>query len=114
VDALVLAGEVEAPVGVEVAVADQGAELEDGFGSGQPSAGAGDVEAAADQVAAGPFDHSGRDRPAGREGAIVAQERRVAGQVADGRVRAAALIVCHGTPAAANDSRTNKEPRTIA
>jgi hypothetical protein len=34
VDALVLAGEVEAPAGVEVAVVDQGAELEDGFGSG--------------------------------------------------------------------------------
>jgi len=76
----VLAGKMEAPVGVEVAVVDQGTELEDGFGPGQPSAGAGDVEAVGDQVAAGPFDHSDHDRPAGREGAIVAQERRVAGR----------------------------------
>jgi hypothetical protein len=34
VDALVFAGEVERPVGVEVAVVDQGAEFEEGFGSG--------------------------------------------------------------------------------
>lgn len=40
---------------------------------------------------------TGRDRPADREGAIVAQEHRVAGQVADDRVRAAAPIVCQGS-----------------
>ncbi|MGH3258382.1 MAG: hypothetical protein ACRDOU_23815, partial [Streptosporangiaceae bacterium] len=33
VDAFVLAAEVEAPVGVEVAVGDDGAELQDGFGA---------------------------------------------------------------------------------
>jgi hypothetical protein len=36
VDALVLLGEMEGPVGGEVAVADQGAQLEDGLG--RPSA----------------------------------------------------------------------------
>jgi hypothetical protein len=36
------------PVGVEVAVGDEGAEFEDGFGTVEPPAGAGDVEAVAD------------------------------------------------------------------
>jgi len=36
VDAFVLAAEVVAPVGVEVAAGDDGAELEDGLGAFQP------------------------------------------------------------------------------
>jgi hypothetical protein len=48
VEALVLAGEVEAPVLVEVAVADDGAEGEDGFGAVQAPSGAADVEAVGD------------------------------------------------------------------
>jgi hypothetical protein len=45
VGALVFAVEVELPVLVEVAVGDNGAEVQDGFGAGQAPAGAGDVEA---------------------------------------------------------------------
>ena len=48
VDALVFLVDVVWPVGVEVAVADQGAEFEDGFGAVQAPAGAGDVEAILD------------------------------------------------------------------
>jgi hypothetical protein len=56
VDALVFLGEVE-PVGGEVAVAPQGAQLEDGLGALEAPAGAGDVEPVADKVPAGSFDH---------------------------------------------------------
>ena len=62
--ALVFALEVPGVVGFEVAVADEGAEFEDGFGAGQGPAGSGDVEAVFDQVAAGAFDDAGGDRPA--------------------------------------------------
>ena len=48
VETFVLPGEMEGPVGVEVAVVVQGAELEHGFGASQAPAGAGDVEAVAD------------------------------------------------------------------
>jgi hypothetical protein len=53
VEPLVFAGEVKAPVLVEVAVADHGAKGEDGFGALESPAGSGDVEPVADQVAAG-------------------------------------------------------------
>lgn len=53
VKAFVFAGGVVAPVAVEVAAGDHGAQSQDGFGSGQAPAGAGDVEAVGDQVAAG-------------------------------------------------------------
>lgn len=43
--ALVLALEVPGVVGIEVAVGDQGAEFEDGFGPGQGPAGPGDIQA---------------------------------------------------------------------
>jgi hypothetical protein len=65
VDAVVLAARVECPVRLEVSVVEDGAEPEDGFGPGQPSADARDVEAVADQVPARSFDHSGGDRPPG-------------------------------------------------
>jgi hypothetical protein len=56
----VFAGEVKAPVLVEVAVADHGAKGEDGFGALEPPAGSCDVEPVADQVAAGSLDDSGQ------------------------------------------------------
>jgi hypothetical protein len=65
-------GEVEGPVGVEVAVGDQGAQLDDGFGAVQAPAGAGDVESVADQVPARPLDHAGGDRAAGCQGGLIA------------------------------------------
>lgn len=71
VETLVLAGGVEAPVGVEVAVGDGGAKSQDGFGSGQAPAGAGDVEAVGDQMTAGALDSAGGDRPAVVEGRVV-------------------------------------------
>jgi hypothetical protein len=69
----VLAGEVVAPVLFEVAVADDGAEGEDGFGSVQASSRAADVEAVGDEVPAGALDDAGRDGLALREGLVVAQ-----------------------------------------
>jgi hypothetical protein len=56
VDSVVFALEVLLPVDVEVAVAMQGAELEDGFCAGESPAGAGDVQAVLDEVAACAFD----------------------------------------------------------
>ena len=72
VDALVFLGEVESPVGVEVAVGDQGPKFQHGFGAFQGPAGTGDVETVFDQVAAGAFDDAGGDRPAVRQGGVVA------------------------------------------
>lgn len=54
VETFVLPGEVVAPVLGEVVVVVEGAEFEDGFGAVQAPAGAGDVEAVADQVAQPP------------------------------------------------------------
>ena len=59
VHASVLLGEVEGPVGCEVVILAQGAEFEDGFGTFQPPAGAGDVHAVLDEVAAGALDDAG-------------------------------------------------------
>ena len=86
-----LSGQVVVPVVVEVAVADRGAQGEDGFGSLESPAGSGDVEAVADEVAAGSFDDAGRDGPARGEGLIVAQVLVLAGQVADARIGAGPL-----------------------
>jgi hypothetical protein len=52
----VLAGEVEAPVVFEAAVADHRAQGEDGLGAVQAPLCPGDVEPVADQVAAGSLD----------------------------------------------------------
>jgi hypothetical protein len=92
VDASVFPGEVEAPVGVEVAVGPQCPQLEDGFGAVQAPAGAGDVEPVADKVPAGPFDHAGGDRPAAGQGGVVAQRLPLGGEVADAGIDAAALV----------------------
>ena len=84
VEPLVLAGEVEAPVFVEVAVADHGAQGEDGFGALQSPPCPGDVEPVADQVAACSFDYAGGDGPARGQGLVVAQEL-VLGRPGSGR-----------------------------
>ncbi|GIH97650.1 hypothetical protein Psi01_82800 [Planobispora siamensis] len=52
-DTLMSLAEVMAPVSGQIVVGDEDAELEDGFGSGKAPAGAGDVEAVGDEVAAG-------------------------------------------------------------
>jgi hypothetical protein len=91
VEPLVFAGEVEAPVFVEVAVADHCAQGEDGFGALQAPAVSGDVEPVADQVAAGSLDDPGGNGPARGQGLVVAQELLLAGQVADAGVRAVPL-----------------------
>jgi hypothetical protein len=88
---LVLAGEVEGPVFLEVAVADHRAQGEDGFGAVQSPPCSGDVEPVADEVAAGSFYYPGRDGPARGQGLVVAQELLLARQVADAGVRAVAL-----------------------
>lgn len=49
-----LAGRMEGPVVLEVAVRDQRAELEDGFGAGEAPAGTCDVETVTDQMASRP------------------------------------------------------------
>jgi hypothetical protein len=69
----VLAGEVEAPVFLEVAVADHCAQGEDGSGAVQSPSCSGNVEPVADQVAAGSLDYPGRDGPARGQGLVVVQ-----------------------------------------
>ena len=54
-------------------------------------AGTAENEPVADQVAAGSLDDAGGDRPACREGLVVAEELLLAGQVAHARVRAVPL-----------------------
>src|SRR5690242_4166610 len=66
--ALVLAGDVPVPVVAEVAVGGVGAQPEDGLGSLQAPAGAGDAHPVLDEVGAGAFDDAGGDRPAVRQG----------------------------------------------
>ncbi len=54
---MVVAGEVEVPVAVEVAVGGECAEFEDGLGALEAPAGAADVEAVADQMPTRSLDH---------------------------------------------------------
>jgi hypothetical protein len=91
VDSLPLLGKVEGPVGVEVAVAAEGAKLEDRLGADQAPAGAGAVHAVLDQVPAGALDHAGGDRPAGGEGGRVVQVGLLVEQVGRGGVGRLAL-----------------------
>jgi hypothetical protein len=77
----VLLGEVEVPVLVEVAVADDGAQGEDCLCSVEAPSGAADVEAVGD-VAAGALDDPGGDGPALREGLVVAEAAEPGGEVA--------------------------------
>lgn len=79
--AVVFFEQVVGPVFVEVAAGDEGAQAQGGFGSLQSPAGAGDVHAVLDQVAAGSLDHAGGDRPACLEGLVVGQVGLLAGEV---------------------------------
>src|SRR6266542_2533643 len=94
VDASVFLGQVEGPVGGEVAVGPQGVQLEDGLGALDAPAGAGDVEPVADKVPAGPFDHAGGDRPAAGQGGVVAEVLPLGLEVADAGIDATALLGC--------------------
>ena len=80
-DAFVFSAQVETPVLAEVAVADQGAELEDGFGAVQSPPGPCDVHAVFDQVTACSFDDAGGDRPPFGQGGGVVQVRLLRGEV---------------------------------
>src|SRR5690349_14008495 len=90
VGAFVFALEVPGPVGVPVAVGEQGAEFEDGLGGVDAPAGAGDVHAVFDQVAAGAFYDAGGDGPAGGQGGGVVQVRGLGLQVCRGLVHGGA------------------------
>ncbi len=73
--------QVVAPVLVEVAVGDEGAEFEDGLGSLESPAGAGDVHAVFDQPSCRSLDDAGGDRPALGEGGGVVQVFLLGGEV---------------------------------
>ena len=73
VGSLVVYGLVKGPVLVEVAAGAEGPETEDSFGAGQGPAGAGDVHAVLDEVAAGTLDDAGGDGEAGGEVFVVAE-----------------------------------------
>ena len=68
----VFPAEVEAPVGAEVAVGDQGAELEDGLGAFEAPSRARYVHSVLYQIPAGALDYAGGDGPAfGQRGGVV-------------------------------------------
>src|SRR5205823_8514437 len=91
VDAFVLAAEVEAPVVLEVAAGDDGAELENGLGAFESPSRACYVHSVLDDVPAGSFDDPGSDGPALGEGGGVVQVVLLVVQVAGGLVGAGAL-----------------------
>src|SRR6266851_1824460 len=105
-DAMMLLGEVERPVRVEVPVVLQGAEFQDGLGAVDAPPGAGDVETIADQVPACAFHHPCRDWPSrgqrqvegGGDDLVRAAGDR-AGQPLGGRVRAAPHLALAAAPA---------------
>ena len=107
VDAFVLAAEVEAPVVVEVAGGDEGAEFQDGLGAFEAPSRARDVHSVLDDVPAGAFDDPGGDGPAfGQRGGVV-QVVLLVLQVAGALVGAGALggRVAVGGGAAADPGR---------
>src|SRR5271166_4350459 len=91
VDAFVLAAEVEAPVGVEVAGGDDGAQFQDGLGSFEPPSRACDVHSVLDDVPAGALDDPGGDGPALPERGGVVQVVLLVVQVAGALVGAGPL-----------------------
>jgi len=74
-----------------IAVAQDGAQGEDGFGAVEPPSCSCDTEPVADDVPACSLDDAGCDGPARGQGRVVAQVLVFAGQVADARVRAGPL-----------------------
>ena len=107
VDPFVFLPQVKAPVLLEVAVADQGSELENGFGSVESPSGPCDVHPVFDQVTAGALDYPGGDRPAFGEGGCVVQVRFLGGEVVRAGVGCLALGggVAEGGGAAADPGR---------
>src|SRR5271167_3680078 len=91
VDAFVLAAEVEAPVVLEVAGGDEGAELEDGLGAFESPSCARYVHSVLDDVPAGPFYDPGGDGPAFPQRGGVVQVVLLVLQVAGAFVGAGAL-----------------------
>src|ERR1035437_2289241 len=73
-------------VWAEVAVDDDGAELEDGLGAVGGPSGACDSESVFDDESAGALDHAGGDRPAAGQCLVVAHVPVVVGEVGDGLV----------------------------
>src|SRR5271166_7138456 len=91
VDALVLLAEVEAPVVLEVACGDDGAELEDGLGAFESPSCAGYVHSVLYEVPAGTLDDPGGDGPAFLQRGGVAEVVLLVLQVAGAFVSAGAL-----------------------
>ena len=91
VDAFVLAAEVEAPVVLEVAGGDEGAELEDGLGAFEAPSCARYVHSVLDDVPAGALDYPGGDGPAFLQRGGVVQVVLFVLQVAGAFVGAGAL-----------------------
>src|SRR5260370_35609784 len=77
---------------MEVAVCVDGSEFEDGFGALESPAGAGDVHPVFDEVSAGAFDDTGRDRPAVLERGGVVELSAFAAEVGGAQVGAGALV----------------------
>ncbi len=71
----------EGVVGVLVAVLVHATQVQEGLGTGDGPAHAGEIEAVLDQVAAGALDHAGGDGPAAREVGGIVHGGRVALQV---------------------------------
>jgi hypothetical protein len=107
VDALMLLAEVEAPVVLEVAIGDQGAELEDGLGAFKAPSRARYVHSVFHDVPAGALDDSGGDGPALPQRGGVAEIVLLVFQVAGAFVGAGALGagVAVGGGAAADPGR---------
>src|SRR5450759_4746159 len=107
VDAFVLAAEVVAPVGVEVAGGDDGAQFQDGLGTFEPPSRACYVHSVLDYVPAGPLDDPGGDGPAFGQCRGVVEVVVLVVQVAGAFVGAGALSagVSAGGGAAADPGR---------
>src|SRR5260370_28749791 len=107
VDALVLLAEVEAPVVVEVAGGDEGAEVEDGLGAFESPSCARYVHSVLDDVPAGTLYDPGGDGPAFRQRGGVAEVVLLVLKVAGAFVGAGALGagVAVGGGAAADPGR---------
>src|SRR5664280_3316405 len=79
------------PVGVEVAVGDEGSQFEDGFSAGQTPPCARYVHSVLYKIAAGSLDYAGGDRPAFLQCGGVVQVGALVGEVADRLVGALAF-----------------------
>src|SRR6266851_419922 len=86
VDVVAVAGLVVVHVVVEVAVDDDGAELEDDVGAVEGPPGPGDPESVFDDEAAGALDHPGGNRPPGSQRLFVPHVHVVIGEVGDGLI----------------------------